>query len=197
MDEIDDFAGLMGDFYINVYYDETNNRYDEFEIYQIVNSVIPARCTDAVEITFMGELYFRTIYERHLPKILKQPLGPDKPVEGFHNCDVNDEHQIVHQLCIVANENWKRTLIHELTHAAVVEIMLVAHPAGLQQYIKFLDAFREHRRNDPFEYVAIACASPELADIQLNKEVNRVINRIRRFLNRLKHAICKFGGCSH
>jgi len=96
-------------------------------------------------------------YFSEMPKMLKQPIGPDKLAEGFHELNLLDNIP-THQIMIVWNDHWKRTLTHEMTHVFCAELI------GAEIWEKWRKIFQDNRQLDPFEFVSIACADPAIIE---------------------------------
>jgi hypothetical protein len=88
-------------------------------------------------------------------KILDQPIGPSKLVEGGHDFDTKSKIAH-HALVIFYNENWKATLLHELFHVISSEFI------GEETWNKLGEYYKDIRKIDPFEATAIIAADPKI-----------------------------------
>jgi len=127
------------------------------EMFQYIKSFLPDFIIHDVYIEIWDQQDAQSYF--HWPLILKQPLGPDKPVEGFHKFEINGIGKLWHVILLINNDNLQRTLTHELIHVICAELI------GPDKWVQWRGIFHDDaRRDDPFEFVAIACAEPTIIE---------------------------------
>ena len=119
---------------------------DESMINRVIDDVIDVKLKRKVYVEFHDEEFYRDYFEKG--KEILHNYNGDKLVEGFH--DLSDDGA-EHQLCIIYNDNWIETLVHELVH--------VLQSDGMGLKWKTLEArIGVERKEDPVEIGAIVAA---------------------------------------
>lgn len=92
---------------------------------------------------------FREYFEKANTPIINPLSGKKYPTRGFHFFE-DDTHKIamIYEPIYSARMNWKRVLIHELTHCRQCE------KVGITLYLQLADIYENDRENDPFELQA-------------------------------------------
>ncbi len=99
------------------------------------------------------EVWDRKSFENHFEFCKKNPLIYDhaldqmKPVQGLYNPKTENQYYkgCYHNIAIVDDNHWMRTLCHEMIHAQQCEIM------GINMWNQLGDIFVGQRKEDPIE----------------------------------------------
>jgi len=133
----------------------------------ICYDLCPVSLKHEIYIEFWSDEQFRSYFSCG-KKMLEQPLGPDKLVEGFHDFSNHILTTQRHEIAIIKNSNWRITLKHEMIHVYCAEIL------GMELWNKYGNLFKDQRFVDPFEYVAIALSKPQISESDMITSAKRL-----------------------
>lgn len=155
----------------NDYIEKTQNSKEMLRFIKLVNNFNEFnKITLDIQIEIWNEHEFYEYFEHGYKLVMGKayvlnPLTYElKCLEGFHRLHMDNDGNKIHQIALIWNENWEKTLLHEFIHCIQSELV------GWYHWIEMSRHYKNDRDLDPFELQAYFLAEQIYKKLKKNYE---------------------------